>query len=98
MWASSAWGRQIARGGTHAIEDGKPGSDGLDAGVKGREIHVAMRAVVEAIDEAGLGGQLHLFQQGLADQRAHGVRLVLLAFANGWKRPKRGRIERLKLR
>jgi hypothetical protein len=75
----SFWGK-IPRGFSYPVEDGKPRSDRLDAGMECRPIHVLVGSAVVAVHEAGLGCQFHFLQKRLADKRAHLIRLIFAAF------------------
>jgi hypothetical protein len=75
-----SFGRQTPCGCSHAVEDGKPGSNGGDAGVEGHPTHVTVGAVVQAIHEAGLGSQFYFLQKRLADKGAYGFGPVLSTF------------------
>jgi hypothetical protein len=78
---------QIPCGSSHAVEDRKPGSNGRDAGVEGRPIHVLVRATIEAINEARLGSQVHFLQKCLANKGADDIRPVLVAFSDCPRNP-----------
>jgi hypothetical protein len=83
--------REIPRGCADAVKEGEPGGDGADAGQEGGAVHVAVSAAVEAIDEAGLGGQADFIQKRLADERADGLRRRLFAaFRGRWRRNESG--------
>jgi hypothetical protein len=82
--------REIPRGCADAVKEGEPGGDGADAGQEGGAVHVAVSAAVEAIDEAGLGGQADFIQKRLADERADGLRRLFAAFRGRWRRNESG--------